>query len=140
MVVLLNLLNSNTGTRMPVFFNHVPAGTSLPNFVHYGQGLRSEQMILLDYMSEEQNTECYASAKPPRVPLENIIESDMYLVNALNDLLGDPKDVAKLKASFRVPFHSKTVELKEFSHIGNLVFQFFCFSKILTSSLLLSRF
>ena len=86
---------------MPTFFNHVPAGTSLPNFVHFGQGLRSEQMNLLDYMTPEQNKECYHSQAPPRVPLENIIESDLYLVNALNDLLADPKDVEKLKSALK---------------------------------------
>lgn len=89
------------GTRMPVFFNHVPAGTSVPNLVHFGQGLRSEEMILLDYMSPEQNLECYHTRTPPRVPLENIIESDIHLVNAQNDLLGDPKDVAKLKEALK---------------------------------------
>ena len=115
-------LNSSlypAGTRLPVFFNHLPAGTSLPNIAHFGQGIRSKQMTLLDYLDAQQNLECYNSVRPPRVPLENITESDLFLFNSLNDLMGDPKDVKKLKAALkgrRPPCLPLVNELNLFSH------------------------
>ena len=86
---------------MPVYFAHIPAGTSLANVIHFGLNVRSKEMTLLDYMSPTQNLECYNSVTPPRVPLENITISDMHLFNSLNDLLADPKDVEKLKAALK---------------------------------------
>ena len=52
-------------------------------------------------MDPEINMECYNTVAPPRVPLENIIQSDMYLFSAQNDLMADPKDVDKLKAALK---------------------------------------
>lgn len=86
---------------MPVYFNHIPAGTSLANLIHFGLNVRSKQMTLLDYMSPEQNLECWNSVTPPRVPLENITVNDLHLFNSLNDLLADPKDVDRLKAALK---------------------------------------
>lgn len=86
---------------MPVYFAHIPAGTSLANVVHFGLNVRSKQFTLLDYMSAQQNLECYNSVTPPRVPLENITINDLHLLNSLNDLLADPRDIEKLKESLK---------------------------------------
>jgi len=104
-------------TRMPVYFNHFPAGTSLPNLVHYGLNFKSKKAQMLDYMYPTNNMLCYGSLTPPEIPFENINVTDLYLLNSLDDLLADLKDVERLKNKLKVKFHSKTVELKAFSHL-----------------------
>ena len=54
-------------------------------------------MQLLDYSDEQHNLDCYNSPQPPLVPLESIRLEDMYLLNALNDILTTPSDVEQLK-------------------------------------------
>ena len=86
---------------MPVYFNHMPAGTSLANIIHFGLNNRNKNFEMLDYMSPEQNMECYNSLTPPRIPLENLNITDMYLFHSMADLLADPKDVEKLKKALK---------------------------------------
>ena len=52
-------------------------------------------------MSPSHNQECYNSLTPPRIPFENINITDLYLFNAENDLLADPKDVQLLKDALK---------------------------------------
>ena len=86
---------------MPVYSNHIPAGTSMANIVQYGQNVKSKNFEMLDYMNEDTNWRCYGNARPARVPIENFDLKDLYLLNGLNDLLADPDDVETLKQNLR---------------------------------------
>lgn len=80
-----------------MYFKNLPAGTSLANIVHLTSNRKNERVELLDYSDDQHNLDCYRSSQPPLVPLESIRIEDMYLLNALNDLLTTPSDVEQLK-------------------------------------------
>lgn len=112
---------------MPVYFNHLPAGTSfifeflffdlihqcsyqmvlhftgtsLANVVHFGLNVRSKRPQMLDYMIPSQNQECYNSVEPPEISLDHLNMTDVHLISAFNDLLADRVDVDLLKKSLK---------------------------------------
>lgn len=102
---LMNLFvgksNQANGTRIAVYFNHLPSGTSTPNIVHLGQLHNSKKFMMFDYLTKAQNNECYGSPKHPRIPLEAINMKDMLLFNAFSDIVSDLKDVEMLKNSLK---------------------------------------
>ena len=61
---------------------------------------------MLDYMSDEQNLECYYSPTPPLVPVENINVTELLLFHSEDDLLADDEDVERLKRTLRGEYSS----------------------------------
>lgn len=114
-------------TRLPVYVNHLPASSSISNFIHFGQNVKTKRFQMLDYMDDEQNMECYNSILPPQIPVERIRMNDLFLFHSLNDRLADPKDVEHLKKNlkgklildaefrdFKINSHFTIIILKQF--------------------------
>lgn len=82
-------------TRLPVYYTHTPAGTSVRNMVHFAQMYISKKFQMYDYGSSEENKKHYGQPTPPRYNA-----SDMTVPVALywaqNDWLADPTDVKAL--------------------------------------------
>lgn len=82
-------------TRLPIYYTHTPAGTSVRNMVHFAQMYKSKKFQMYDYGNSKENKKHYGQPTPP---LYNA--SDMTVPVALywaqNDWLADPTDVKAL--------------------------------------------
>ncbi|CAH3018896.1 unnamed protein product [Porites evermanni] len=82
-------------TRLPIYYTHTPAGTSVRNMVHFAQMYISKKFQMYDYGSSEENKKHYGQPTPPQYNA-----SDMTVPVALywaqNDWLADPTDVKAL--------------------------------------------
>ncbi|XP_068455364.1 gastric triacylglycerol lipase [Clinocottus analis] len=81
-------------TRIPVYTEHCPAGTSVQNMVHWAQGVHGGNLSAFDF-GAEGNMKHYNQSTPPRYRVQ-----DMKVPTALfsggHDTLADPKDLALL--------------------------------------------
>ncbi|CAI8032085.1 Lysosomal acid lipase/cholesteryl ester hydrolase [Geodia barretti] len=81
-------------TRIPVYYSHTPAGTSVKNIVHYAKEMKSGKFRKYDY-GTEGNLKAYGTREPP-----NYNTSELSVPTALfsggHDWLADPDDVARL--------------------------------------------
>jgi lysosomal acid lipase/cholesteryl ester hydrolase len=81
-------------TRIPVYYSHTPAGTSVKNVVHYAKAMKSGKFRKYDY-GTEGNLKAYGTREPP-----NYNTSELSVPTALfsggHDWLADPDDVARL--------------------------------------------
>lgn len=82
-------------TRLPIYYTHTPAGTSVRNMVHFAQMYKSKKFQMYDYGNSKENKKHYGQPTPPRYNA-----SDMTVPVALywaqNDWLADPTDVKAL--------------------------------------------
>ncbi|XP_077999941.1 gastric triacylglycerol lipase-like [Glandiceps talaboti] len=82
-------------SRLPVYFTHTPAGTSVQNIVHYAQMIKSNQFQMYDYGSPNLNQLHYNQTTPPLYFAENITTpTGLYWGD--QDWLADPTDVRGL--------------------------------------------
>jgi len=87
-------------TRLPVYFAHIPAGTSIQNVIHFGQNVKYGRFAKFDWGSSV-NMRLYNSTKPPIYPLHRINNPHIVLMHSLNDALADPSDIAYLRSQLR---------------------------------------
>ncbi|XP_070532135.1 lysosomal acid lipase/cholesteryl ester hydrolase-like [Ptychodera flava] len=102
-------------TRLPVYFTHVPAGTSVRNVVHFAQMVESNKFQMYDYGTPEENKNYYNQSTPPLYYGENIT-TPIALYWGDNDWLADPTDVKNF-----IPKIKKVMivndEIQEFDHL-----------------------
>ncbi|KAI1281925.1 Gastric triacylglycerol lipase [Halotydeus destructor] len=104
-------------TRIDVYIQQLPAGTSSYNVLHYAQNVRSGKFETFDYGAKE-NLVRYGSKVQPEYDLSRITNKDIVLMRADNDWLVHPKDLAKLKSKLQVPLvEDYRVPLKDWNHI-----------------------
>ncbi|XP_031694641.1 gastric triacylglycerol lipase [Anarrhichthys ocellatus] len=81
-------------TRIPVYTEHCPAGTSVQNMVHWAQAVDGGKLSAFDF-GAAGNMKHYNQSTPPEYRVQ-----DMKVPTALfsggHDTLADPKDVAVL--------------------------------------------
>lgn len=82
---------SITNETTQVLFGHFPAGTSVKNFVRYGQSMKSKDFIKFDY-GHAENIKLYGSARPPSFNLSAVTAPALVLYGR-NDHLVDVKDI-----------------------------------------------
>ena len=87
-------------SRLPVYLEHMPAGTSKWNLAHYAQMIRDDRLQMMDFGSNG-NVRCYGMRRPPEIFLNQITSQDIHLFFGDNDWLADPKDVDFLRASVK---------------------------------------
>lgn len=79
-------------SRIPVYFSHTPAGTSVKNMYHFAQLVRSKVFQKYDYGYIE-NMIRYNSLTPPRYHFEKI-GTPIVMMSGSKDWLAAPADVA----------------------------------------------
>lgn len=82
---------SITNKTTQVLFGHFPAGTSVKNFVRYGQSMRSRDFVKFDY-GQAGNIKLYGSVEPPSFNLSAVTVPALVLYGK-NDHLVDVKDI-----------------------------------------------
>lgn len=108
--------NHVNNTRLPVYLNQTPAGTSIKNMEHWMQASRSRHMQMYDYGSEQENLRRYNVTTPPHYK-----PSDVSVRTALfsggSDLLGDPEDVRDLVEALPSSTLVHWTEIPDYAHL-----------------------
>jgi pimeloyl-ACP methyl ester carboxylesterase len=86
-----SLMDNVNQTRLPTYFSHLPAGTSVINIAHWAQEVRSGRFERLDYGSPEKNREHYGQDKPPKFDLTQL-NVDVAMFHGGKDILGTVAD------------------------------------------------
>lgn len=93
---------------------NTPAGASLRQITHYGQGMQSGRFAHYDY-GLIQNIRRYGSRFPPNYRLQNV-RAPINLVYSANDLMAAVVDVHELSERLPNVVSLHQVEDKRFSH------------------------
>ncbi|XP_038064773.1 uncharacterized protein LOC119735144 [Patiria miniata] len=82
-------------SRLPVYFSHSPAGTSVQDMIHFAQMVSSGEFQMYDYGTKKRNMARYNQTTPPLYYPEKIsVPVSLYWGG--QDWLADPKDVELL--------------------------------------------
>ncbi|KAG6459451.1 lipase 3 [Manduca sexta] len=103
-------------TMMPVIFGHSPAGSSVRQFVHYGQGIADKGFRRFDHGSRMANRKAYGSRRPPNYDLSKVT-APVFLHYSFNDPLAEVQDVERLFRELGRPVGKFLVPLPAFNHI-----------------------
>ncbi|XP_067129270.1 uncharacterized protein [Centruroides vittatus] len=102
-------------SRLPVYFSHLPAGTSTKTLIHYGQMVNSKKFQKFDY-GRKKNMKKYKQAYPPEYKLGKI-RTPIAIFKGLNDKLANPKDVGILGSRIPNKLADYQVSLREWGHL-----------------------
>jgi len=91
-------INNMNETRMNVYMDHTPAGTSVRNMIHWSQAVVDGLFEMYDYGYIENEVH-YHSATPPQYSLGNMTSPPMAFFTGTQDQLADPTDVKHLLSS-----------------------------------------
>lgn len=104
-------------TRLGVYMNGLPAGTSTKNMLHYLQLLKTGLFTDYDY-GKMQNQRKYKRLSPPEYPLEKITSTDIALIHSANDWLSSLGDNALLRERLQVkPICDHLVPVPHWNHL-----------------------
>jgi len=82
-------------TRIPLYVDYTPAGTSVRNMAHWAQMVQSGKFRMYDYGIVE-NLVVYGNPTPPEYPLQNLTSPKIAMFTGTKDDLADPADVENL--------------------------------------------
>jgi lysosomal acid lipase/cholesteryl ester hydrolase len=82
-------------TRIPLYTDYTPAGTSVKNMAHWAQMVSSGEFQMYDY-GVVGNIQHYNSTRPPKYHPENMTSPKVAFFTGTKDDLADPKDVQHL--------------------------------------------
>ena len=99
-------------TRVPVYFTHTPAGTSVQNILHYGQQVLSGKFQSYDFGSEK-NLKIYGQLGPREYKVN--LTTPVYAYSGGQDWLADPKDVEWLIS--QVPHLLRHKVIPKYNHL-----------------------
>lgn len=89
-------------TRLPVYVNHIPVGTSCKNLRHYSQQFTSNGLTMFD-MGGKYNLLKYGTVHPPEYKINQIsLNNSISLIYGLNDFMATPVDVERIKSDLKV--------------------------------------
>ena len=119
-----NILNSQIGTsskfynatRAPVYFTHMPSGTSLKNLMQYFQNINAGRFQKYDY-GKQENMRRYNAPIPPEYNVTRI-NIPTVLVSGTIDGLATTKDVAWTKQ--QLPNVVDHIEIEGYNHVDFL--------------------
>eukprot|EP01027_Heterolobosea_sp_BB2_P017159 GEZU01024337.1.p1 GENE.GEZU01024337.1~~GEZU01024337.1.p1 ORF type:complete len:279 (+),score=67.86 GEZU01024337.1:98-934(+) len=102
-------------TRLPVYFSHLPAGTSTQDMIHWAQEIRSKEYQHFDYGSAAANQNAYGQPTPPLYNLSNLMVPTAVFHGG-KDTLADPTDVAHMLSLIPQDMLAYHEFLPEFGH------------------------
>ncbi|KAJ8713470.1 hypothetical protein PYW07_013840 [Mythimna separata] len=105
----------HNATMFPVIMGHAPAGISVRQLAHYGQGIVEGHFRRYDQGSRLANFREYGSFTPPRYDLSQVT-APVYLHYSDSDPLAHVNDVERLYRELSRPIKRK-VPMTTFSHI-----------------------
>ncbi|XP_067000567.2 lipase 1 isoform X3 [Anabrus simplex] len=114
LIFAYNHKESNT-SALPLIMSHGPAGASIKSFQHFGQNINSGEFMKYDY-GEEKNLIMYGSRIPPKYDVSKITVP-VAIMYAQNDIITDPRDVAKTKEALPNVIAFLKVKDEEFTHV-----------------------
>ncbi|CAJ0566774.1 unnamed protein product, partial [Mesorhabditis spiculigera] len=93
---LLFLISGNSNqlneTRVPVYLNHMPSGTSTNVVIQMAQNVKAQKFQMFDYDDEKENQKHYGQPTPPKYAVEDMtLPTRLYW--GFNDTLADPLDI-----------------------------------------------
>lgn len=101
---------------MPAIFGHTPAGSSVRQLAHYGQGISGGGFRRYDQGSRFANYRTYGSFSPPRYDLSRVT-TPVFLHYSDSDPLAHVNDVDRLFRELGRPLGKFRVPMRSFSHI-----------------------
>ncbi|CAH0699452.1 unnamed protein product [Spodoptera exigua] len=106
-------------TNLPVIMGHIPAGSSIKQLAHYGQGLLTNDFAKFDY-GEEDNILHYGVSTPPNYALENILVP-IAIFYSDSDWLAHPSDVKRLYKRLNSVIDLYRIPFKKFNHLDYII-------------------
>ena len=100
---------------IPVYLDHIPAGTSTRPLIHYAQLHKTDRFVKFDFGSEEENQLHYGSPVPPDYDLSRVT-APLALFSGERDNLATPQDVATLASILPNVFHHELLNYPKCSH------------------------
>lgn len=105
-------------TRLHVYANMFPEGTSTKNVVHWVNSFGSKAFAKYDYGSKD-NMRAYGSPTPPAYNLSNLTVPTAFFSGG-HDQLADPKDVQRLLREVRPGIVFKFKQVPTYGHLDFL--------------------
>lgn len=104
-------------TMIPVYLDHVPAGTSTRPIVHYAQlHTYDSEFKKFDFGNEQENLEHYGTSQPPVYDLSKVT-TPVALWSSDKDYLADSKDVYQLSKVLPNVTSYQIVNIPGFTHL-----------------------
>lgn len=104
-------------TRLPVYVDHFPAGTSSQEMAHYAQLVHTDSVLMYDFGSAKVNFQHYGMPTPPSYNLTNIPRQlPIALFTGGNDYLADPQDVLRLVSTLGPERFVSIIDTPDFNH------------------------
>lgn len=101
-------------TRLPVYLNHVPAGTSTRDIVHFAQMVKAGKFQMYDFGSKKKNLDHYGQTHPPVYNLTKV-NVPVVVMSGGKDWLADPQDVTYLLS--QLPNVVKHLQIAQWDHL-----------------------
>lgn len=102
-------------SNLPVFFAHLPGGSSTKQLLHYGQEIVSGKFQKFDY-GQKKNKEVYGTKMPPEYPVGKIT-APVALFYCEEDWLANVTDVEILKSELHNVVEYYKVPFESFNHL-----------------------
>ena len=106
-------LNGLNKSRLSVYVSHTPAGTSIQNMLHWGQGVLRDNVTRFDY-GKKENMKKYNQPYPPAYELPFNLQIPIALYRGQNDWLVQPADYEHLT---KLPKLVRQKYLDKFEHL-----------------------
>lgn len=103
-------------TVVPIILGHLPAGSSIKQFYHFGQGINSKKFRQFDYIQPDKNRKVYGQPEPPEYNVTKTIVP-VALFYAENDLLSVVEDVENLSNKLSNLEMQHKIPMEMFNHI-----------------------
>lgn len=107
--------NQINRTILPRYLEHLPAGGSFNEIIHYLQLIASNRFQLYNYFNKTKNIEKYGKSIPPDYNLDNVA-APITLYYGSKDTLSVPKDTLRLAKKLKKCIY-KLNRLKGWNHI-----------------------
>ncbi|KAL3082867.1 hypothetical protein niasHS_010669 [Heterodera schachtii] len=108
--------NQMNQSRLMVYAEHIPAGTSTWNIIHWAQMRNSGKMQMFDFGDKRINRKHYGQDSPPLYNLSRI-SVPIYLYYSDTDWLADARDIEEtILRSVRPQFIKRALKVTNFNH------------------------